>query len=399
MVFACISPVGAEDPVLARFLQILEAKVSSHKLTTKRPMFPERDTSSKQQKLEMTVEELTMYLNELIENSPVAILVLDPNHRVRMCNPAFERLFQYSREELWQRNLEDLITENEQTAEAIAIWKRVLRGEKVYTSTKRKTKDGSIVDVEIHGIPLLIKRRLIGVYGIYHDVSQRKEAEMEVRQLSAQLLKLQDDERRRIARELHDCTAQNFIALNMNLARLREICVPASPELEALIADCANLAGQSARELRTIAYLLHPPTLDDMGLRSAISWYARGFGHRSGIDVTLELSEDIGRLPLDVETMLFRVVQEGLSNIHRHSGSTCATIRLIADAEHVILELVDMGRGMPSNLQGATVAEFGVGIAGMRERVRQLGGRLEIVSDKQGTILRVLQPQPGVAES
>jgi signal transduction histidine kinase len=139
--------------------------------------------------------------------------------------------------------------------------------------------------------------------------------------------------------------------------------------------------------------------LDDIGLRSAITWYARGFGQRSDIQVKLELSEDVGRLPLDVETMMFRVVQEGLSNIHRHSGSTVATIRLSADVEHVILELVDTGRGMPVNLQGAPVGEFGVGIAGMRERVRQLGGRLEIVSDKQGTTLRVLQPQPGVTES
>lgn len=351
-----------------------------------------------QNRLEMTVEELTTYLTELIENSPIAILVLDPDHRVHMCNPAFERLFQYSQGELLHRNLEDLITENELTTEAIAIWKQVLRGEKVYASTKRKRKDGSIVDVEIHGIPLLIKGKLIGVYGIYHDVSQRKEAEMEVRQLSAQLLKLQDEERRRIARELHDCTAQRFAALNMNLAKLREICGISVPEAETVIADCENLAKESARELRTISYLLHPPTLDDIGLRSAITWYARGFAARSGIQVKLELSEDIPRLPLDVETMMFRVVQEGLSNVHRHSGSSIATVRLIADVEHIILELVDVGRGMPANLQGATAAEFGVGIAGMRERVHQLGGRLEIVSDNRGTTLRVLQPQPGVAE-
>lgn len=353
----------------------------------------------KKQKLEMTVEELTMYLNELIDNSPVAILVLDPTHRVQMCNPAFERLFQYGREELVHANLEDLITADDLTTEAIAIWKRVLHGEKVYASTKRKRKDGSVVDVEIHGIPLLIKGKLIGVYGIYHDVSQRKEAEMEIRQLSAQLLKLQDDERRRIARELHDCTAQRFVALNMNLARLREMCGPSDSKTEALIADCANLAEESARELRTLAYLLHPPTLDDIGLRSAISWYARGFGQRSGIQVSLDLAEDIERLPLDVETMMFRIVQEGLSNIHRHSGSKAATIRLTADAEHVILELIDQGRGMPANLQGATAGEFGVGIAGMRERARQLGASLEIVSDKHGTTLRVLQPQPGVAEA
>ncbi len=350
------------------------------------------------QKLEMTLEELTMYLNELIDNNPVAILVLDPKHHVQMCNPAFERLFQYAREELMHANLEDLITTNDLTSEAVGIWERVLRGEKVYASTKRRRKDGSIVEVEIYGIPLVIKRKLIGVYGIYHDVSQRKEAEMEVRQLSAQLLKLQDEERRRIARELHDTTAQKLVALNMNLTKLKALCAGTGPEAEAAISDSLDLVEESARELRTLAYLLHPPTLDDMGLTSAISWYARGFAQRSGVQVNLDLSSDFERLPRDVETMLFRVVQEGLTNIHRHSGSGSASIHLAADAEQVVLELSDQGRGMPVNLQGATVEQLGVGIAGMRERVRQLGGRLEIVSDQHGTMLRVLQPQPGVSE-
>src|SRR5215469_761955 len=175
-------------------------------MRAKRHIRRQLNLTGKKQKLELTVDELTMYLNELIENSPIAILALDPDHRVQMCNPAFERLFQYGREELMQANLEDLITSDELTAEAVAIWKRVLRGEKVYASTKRKRKDGSVVDVEIYGIPLLIKGKLIGVYGIYHDVSQRKEAELEVQQLSARLLKLRDEERRRIARDLHDCT-------------------------------------------------------------------------------------------------------------------------------------------------------------------------------------------------
>lgn len=356
-----------------------------------------RRIPSKQQ-LKTTLEELTMYLNELIDNSPVAILVLDPEHHVHMCNPAFERLFQYGRDELMHANLEDLITTHDLTSEAVSIWKRVLRGEKVYASTKRRRKDGSIVEVEIHGIPLLIKRKLIGAYGIYHDVSQRKEAEMEVCQLSAQLLKSQDEERRRIARELHDTTAQKFVVLNMNLTRLKKLCAGAGPDAEAAISESLDLAEEGARELRTLAYLLHPPTLDDMGLASAISWYARGFAQRSGVQVNLDISPDFERLPREVETMMFRVVQEGLTNIHRHSGSASASIRLTADAEQVVLDLSDEGRGMPVNLHGATVEQLGVGIAGMRERVRQLGGRLEIVSDKHGTTLRVLQPQPGVSE-
>jgi two-component system NarL family sensor kinase len=354
--------------------------------------------SSSKQKLEMTLEELATYLNELIENSPVAILMLDPRHRVQLCNPAFERLFQYGRDELINANLEDLITTHELTPEAVGIWKRVLLGEKVYASTKRRRKDGSFVDVEIHGIPLIIKRKLIGVYGMYHDVSQRKEAEMEVRQLSARLLQMQDEERRRIARELHDTTAQKFVALNMNLTRLKELCAGSGMEVEDVITDSLGLAEESARELRTLSYLLHPPTLDDIGLISAIHWYTRGFAQRSGIAVHLDLPPDLERLPRDIETMMFRVIQEGLTNVHRHSGSRSANIRLTTDAEQIVLELRDQGRGMPANLQGATVGEVGVGIAGMRERARQLGGRLEIISDQSGTTLRVLQPQPQIAD-
>ena len=355
-----------------------------------------RTASTRQPKnriLQLTLQELTTYLHELIENSPVAILVLDPDHRVQMCNPAFEALFQYSRQELTRAHLEELIAAGPLTPEAVEIWKRVLAGEKVYAATKRRRKDGSVVDVEIHGIPLKVKGKLIGVYGIYHDVSERREAELALRQLSARLLQLQDEERRRIARELHDTTAQKLVALTMNLTRFRELCMDCNPDALHLIEESQALAEQSAKELRTLSYLLHPPTLDDMGLSSAISWYARGFSHRSGVEVSLELPPLMTRLPRDIETTMFRVVQEGLTNVHRHSGSPIASIRLTSDAEQIVLEISDRGVGIPSNLQGATVA-LGVGIAGMRERVHQLGGTLDIISDQHGTTLRVHQPVP-----
>jgi PAS domain S-box-containing protein len=340
----------------------------------------------------MTLEELTTYFHQLVENSPVAILVLDPRHRVQMCNPAFERLFGYTREELLAANLEDLIATSRFTPEAVGIWQRVLNGEKVYAATKRCRKDGSVVDVEIHGIPLIVKGKLIGVYGIYHDISQRKEAELALRQLSSRLLKLQDDERRRIARELHDTTAQTLVALTMNLTRLQQECGDCAPQISELIKESVTLAEQSAKELRTLSYLLHPPTLDDIGLNSAISWYARGFAQRSGIQVSLDLAADAGRLSTELETTMFRIVQEGLTNIHRHSGSPTAEIRLMLDGNALVLEVADSGRGMPANLQGAAAGALGVGITGMRERVHQLGGRLDILSDEHGTRLRVWQP-------
>jgi len=351
-----------------------------------------RVTSAARRAFTRPLEELTTYFHELIENSPVAILVLDPKHRVQMCNPAFERLFGYTREELANADLQDLIATERFTPEAVGIWERVLKGEKVYAATKRCRKDGSVVDVEIHGVPLKVKGKLIGVYGIYHDVSQRKEAELALRQLSSRLLRLQDEERRRIARELHDTTAQTLVALTMNLTRIRESCANADRDTRGLISESLALAEQSAKELRTLSYLLHPPTLDDIGLSSAIRWYARGFAQRSGIQVSLQLPEPGRRLPREVETTLFRIVQEGLTNIHRHSGSATAEISLRLDGDAVSLEVADRGKGMPANLQGAASAALGVGITGMRERLHQLGGTLDILSDEHGTRLRVWQP-------
>ena len=214
-----------------------------------------------------------------------------------------------------------------------------------------------------------------------------------LRELSARLMQLQDDERRRIARELHDSVGQTLAALGMNLSLVRND-VERMSNIISTLNDSENLVREMSSEVRTISHLLHPPLLDEAGLCSAVRWYVDGFAQRSGIRVELDLPEDFGRLVAEAETAVFRVVQESLTNIHRHSGSAVARIRLRQPGAEVEVEIADKGNGMtPEKLQElAATGTPGVGIRGMRERLRQLGGTLEIESSKSGTVVTVKLP-------
>ena len=209
---------------------------------------------------------------------------------------------------------------------------------------------------------------------------ERLHAENELSQLTARLFSLQDEERRRIARELHDETAQNLFAISIDIDLMRKQTGNGNSELKSLLDESASLCDQSLQEIRTLSYLLHPPLLDQAGLVSALKWYVEGFTKRTGINVNLLALESIGRMGSEIETALFRIVQESLTNIRRHSQSETAGIRLWRDREEICLEIKDYGRGMNvSEYFGPTpeIHELGVGIPGMRQRLRQLGGRLE----------------------
>lgn len=231
--------------------------------------------------------------------------------------------------------------------------------------------------------------------GCHIDITERKRTEAEVRILSLQLSRTEEEQRRQIARELHDSTGQKLAALSMTVGLLQDATSARDGKTEKMFADCLAMIDQCAQEIRTHSYLLHPPLLDELGLSVAISNYVEGFSKRSGVRVVFDPPPDFERFPDQVEIALFRVVQESMGNIHRHAGAASARIRLASDAEHVTLEVSDQGRGISAEMlhaletgRGAT----GVGIAGMRERLRLLGGRLEIESGKHGTTVRAIVP-------
>ncbi|MBZ5664424.1 MAG: MEDS domain-containing protein [Acidobacteriia bacterium] len=219
-------------------------------------------------------------------------------------------------------------------------------------------------------------------------VEQRTTA---LRQLTSRLLSLQDTERRRIARELHDSLGQYLVGLKLNVDMLRQ-----SPERSEMWSEVEALMQQCMAEVRTLSYLLHPPTMDAAGFISAARWFVEGLDQRSGINISLDAPDHLGRLPDAVELALFRVLQEALTNVHRHSGASAAHVVIWQDARQVGLEIKDNGRGIPEDLLTLfhSGAGIGVGLAGIRERAWELGGILKVESDSKCTLVRVTIPFP-----
>lgn len=236
--------------------------------------------------------------------------------------------------------------------------------------------------------------------GAMTDITERVEQQEAAREVSRRVMMAEENERRRIAKELHDSTAQDLVAVILNLETLREAAAPGNPVQAKQIEDCIALLENSAHEIRTLSYLLHPPRLDEAGLPDAIRHYVAGFGERTGIRVRVELPMEGVRLHEDVELTLFRVVQESLGNIYRHAQSPTATVRLVHQEGVIRLEIRDEGVGIPPHVlaaPGGQASGFGVGLPSMRERLRQIGGCLEVESTGHGTIVRAVLPATSTA--
>jgi PAS domain S-box-containing protein len=266
--------------------------------------------------------------------------------------------------------------------------------------------------------------KISGVVLVFHDVTQQRQVETELREsnqllsesrdhlerrvkertleldtanenlrgLSASLLQMRDEEQRRLARELHDSVGQLIAAISMNIGAVMGEAHKLSPAIAKCVSENAELLEEVSREIRTISHLLHPPLLDETGLASALRWYADGFSERSKIKVELEMPPDFGRLPNDAEIAVFRIIQECLTNIHRHSGSATATISIQREGGWLVVQVQDDGKGIPEERQRELtgVGRAGVGLRGMRERLRQLGGTLEILSEGKGTVVKAI---------
>ncbi|HXZ11352.1 MAG TPA: PAS domain S-box protein [Candidatus Sulfotelmatobacter sp.] len=275
-------------------------------------------------------------------------------------------------------------------AQAIAAENRAVENEVRFV-----LPDGRVRLIQTRAVPILDEsNRVVRIGGMSRDISEQRAADLEHRELARRLLNLQDEERRRVARGLHETAAQSLAALKMTLAKLGESFLEKNASLPELVESSLSLAEDAIREVRTVSYLMHPSLLDEQGLGPAVRWYAKGFSDRSGVQVETKISPDFGRLPDEAELAIFRIVQEALTNVHRHSGSQSAEIRLTRAGGRARVEIEDFGAGMKSPPSGAPwKTGMGVGIAGMQERVSQLNGKLEIRSvPGKGTTIIVSLP-------
>ena len=330
-----------------------------------------------------------------------AVLLVDLSGEIVFWNQGAEQLYGWNANEaLGQSPLELLQTE---LPRPLAQIHNILRKERCWDAElKQTTRKGIRITVasrwalwrDDSGTPL-------GHFQLDSDITRRKQAEQELRVLSGRLLTIRDEERRRWARELHDSVGQLLVGVTMNLSMLEQQLDPTPMKMK-FMDECSRLTNEALREIRTISYLLHPPMLDEVGLASALRWYVNGFSDRSQIKVKLEIPEALGRYRLELEIAVFRIVQEALSNVHRHSKSETAQITLIESPRHLRLKVEDRGKGMSLPISGLEKDDAnmpGVGISGIRERVRQLGGQMQIRSGEWGTALEVFFPAESSSEA
>jgi PAS domain S-box-containing protein len=370
-------------------------------------------TAHKQAEQAQQIEQERKHLEAGIRTLTDGVLLADVSGRLLSMNPAAMRIFGFDSYEHAPRDLLEFtelfeVTNLDGSPVRVNEWPvaRALRGEitNAFECRTRNRKTGRAWIASYGCAPVLDETGAIimVVLGI-HDTTTERAATEEVQRanamlhaLSGQLLRLQDEERKRIARELHDGTLQMITAISMNLLMIgRSPNVLGSNETLGLIVEAQELAKRCSRELRTVSYLLHPPDLEELGLVAALRSWVDGFAHRTGIVMDVNL-DDPGRLDPDVETAFFRIAQEALSNVQRHSGSSRAGVNLIVSEQEIRLDVHDEGNGVPREIVDRTPERLGVGILGMRERARQLGGTLEIISQTSGTTARAILPRRSV---
>jgi len=365
-------------------------------------------------------------LASIVDSSSDAIVSKTLEGVITSWNSGAERLFGYTANEAIGQNI-SMVIPFDRRDEETTILMRLSRGERIeHFDTIRVRKDGTAIEVSLSISPVRdAAGKIIGAAKIARDIGGHKRVERELndsqhrfrtladaldtqvqfrtqelrrrneeilrqsdqlRDLSGRLMQIQDEERRHIARELHDSAGQNLAALGMTLARLEDDAKHDSPRLSKAIGDAQDLIRVLTKEIRTTSYLLHPPLLDETGLSSALRWYSDGLAERSGLSIELNIPDNFERLAPEMELAIFRLVQECLTNIHRHSGSKTAVIRIAREGDKIHVVVQDQGTGMsPERLAEIQSQGVGVGIRGMRERVRQAQGELTVDSNALGT--------------
>ena len=358
-------------------------------LVVSRDVTDQKDAEEKLQKKET-------FFRSLVENAHDFVTVMSYDAMILYESPASERILGFRAEEKLGKNCLDYLHPDDKERVTGELAELVQGKREIKTLEYRYLhKSGRYVPLEViarvstdeNGEPVVIVNK--------RDITERQQKESQLRKLVARLLKVQDEEQRRLARELHDETAQNLVLLDINLATLERDLPDRTDEVQSAIAQSRTLISRSLREVRTISYLLHPPMLDEAGLQTALSWLIRGFSQRSDIQVDLDCPSRTDRFSPEVEIAVYRIVQEALTNIHRHSGSKTAQVKLERKGDSLILTIEDQGCGIPDTVlekRTGVVESIGVGIPGMRERLSLLGGQLDVRSDASGTSLMAVLP-------
>lgn len=329
-----------------------------------------------------TLEGSDLPYSSLVERMQQGAAMLGAGGCIVYCNLSLAQLLGVSREKVIGGYLQDLLDPADQPL-CQKLQNEAQSGSSEGEMSLRLA-DGSLIPANFSFSVLSRDKSATGV--LVTDLRLQKQ-QMEY---ASSLQHIQDEERKRIARDLHDSVGQLLAAIAMNLSIVQAQSDQLDSKAARAVSDNAKLVAQVSSEIRTISHLLHPPLLDLAGLASALRWYVDGFSERSNIQVELEIPADIGRLPSDMEIAIFRIVQECLTNIHRHSGSATATIRVSQEDGRLVVQVEDQGKGIPADKQRELESgRGGVGFGGMRERVRQLGGVLEIRSQGSGTLVTV----------
>jgi PAS domain S-box-containing protein len=336
-----------------------------------------------------TLETADLPYSVLVDTMQQGAAMLDRNGGILYCNASLAALVGQTRESLIGVPLKVLV------ADQLAL-------QKLLQEAELQSCEGEMQLLRADGmVPAKFSCRLlssdkstVGVL-ITDLTAQKQEAD-----IVARLQQVQDGERRRLARELHDSVGQLLASIAMNIARVRAESDKLSPEVAELVIQNGAMVDEITNEIRTISHLLHPPLLDEMGLPLALRWYIDGFMERSKIRATVEVPDGFDRLPPDTEIAVFRAVQECLANVHRHSGSSSCSVKLVRNGKELQLRVEDSGSGIPKEKLANVMSSGGVGLRGMRERVRRLGGTLAIDSSEQGTTVTIKLPiQPAKSAS
>jgi len=318
----------------------------------------------------------------LVDTMQQGAAMLDRDGEILYCNASLASLVGQTRESLLGVPLKVL------TSDQLAF-QRLLQGAELRSCEGEMQllgADGVLIPAKFSCRLLSSDKSTIGVL-ITDLTAQKQEAD-----IVARLQQAQDEERRRLARELHDSVGQLLASIAMNIARVRAESDKLSPEVAELVIQDGSMVNEITNEIRTISHLLHPPLLDEMGLPLALRWYVDGFMERSKIQTKVEVPEDFDRLPPETEIAVFRAVQECLANVHRHSGSSSCSVKLVRDGHELQLQVEDSGSGIPKEKLANVMSSGGVGLRGMRERVRRLGGTLAIDSSESGTTVSIKLP-------